>query len=204
MLDTPRLPTLPVIAQFICLRGRPPNCLSDVVLPQPPKRACLSALQEDSRVSKKAKDNNPIIDSPHAFISFKDGNHASIMPDVAMDDSRSAPCLRDLQQHNKVSMDGSVTGKLSYANMAARHPNHTEKSSDSSNFLGDDIVVLEDDYVIDHSGKIHSIKFSNRVHEQIDHSMRNTKIVHQLGRNIIFKTLHTRLLTLWKLIGNIQ
>ncbi|KAL4347760.1 hypothetical protein GQ457_17G013960 [Hibiscus cannabinus] len=88
--------------------------------------------------------------------------------------------------------------------MAARNPSDTGKSSASYTFSKENIVVLEDIYVIDHSGKIPSIKFLDRVHEQIDKSMRNTMIVCLLGRSIGFKILHARLLAIWKLIGNIQ
>ncbi|KAK8579277.1 hypothetical protein V6N12_069605 [Hibiscus sabdariffa] len=159
---TPLLSSLPSTAQFVGPRGRPPDDLPDVVMPQSHER-CSSV---------------------------------SAVVDVAMDDSRPASCLLELQQHNGVPADGSVEWKVSYATMVARNPSNTGKSSASHTFSEDDIVVLEDDYVIAHSGKIPSIKFLNRVHEQIDKSMRNTIIVRLLGRSIGFKTLHARLLAI--------
>ncbi|KAK9027854.1 hypothetical protein V6N11_067676 [Hibiscus sabdariffa] len=154
----------------------------------PLERTGFPASHEDARTTEKAKEDNPSLDSLHDLASFKEGNPVGTVPDVAMDNSQFA------QDHTEVSKDGLVIDKVSYANMAARNTTHPENSSISSNFHVDDIVVLEDDYVVDHSGKIPSIKFSNRVHEQIDHSMRNTKIIRLLGRNIGFKTLHARLL----------
>ncbi|KAK9046437.1 hypothetical protein V6N11_052324 [Hibiscus sabdariffa] len=94
--------------------------------------------------------------------------HESAVADVAMDDPRLASCLLELQQQNGVPADGFVEGKVSYTTMATRNPSNTRKSSASHTFSEDDIVVLEDDYVIDHFGEIPSIKFLNRVHGQID------------------------------------
>ncbi|KAK9045998.1 hypothetical protein V6N11_051901 [Hibiscus sabdariffa] len=82
-------------------------------------------------------------------------------------------------------------GKASYASMAARNNGVSGKSSISSGLSDDYIVVLEDDYVIDHSGTILSIKFSDRVHGQIDITIRNAIIVPLLGRSIGFQTLNT-------------
>ncbi|KAK8676932.1 hypothetical protein V6N13_142491 [Hibiscus sabdariffa] len=123
---TPLLSSLPSTAQFVGPRGRPPDDLPDVVMPQSHER-CSSV---------------------------------SAVVDVAMDDSRPASCLLELQQHNGVPADGSVEWKVSYATMVARNPSNTGKSSASHTFSEDDIVVLEDDYVIAHSGKIPSIKYS--------------------------------------------
>ncbi|KAK8985050.1 hypothetical protein V6N11_082667 [Hibiscus sabdariffa] len=96
-----------------------------------------------------------------------------------------------IPSHIGVFADGSVPNNVSYAAMAGHEPNPHGKSNISSSLSDDDIVVLEDDYVIDQFGKIPSIKFSNHVHEQIDNSMRNTIIVRLLGRSIGFRTLQT-------------
>ncbi|KAL4340504.1 hypothetical protein GQ457_08G008970 [Hibiscus cannabinus] len=49
-----------------------------------------------------------------------------------------------------------------------------------------------------------TIKFSERVHAQIDKSMRNVIIVRLLGRSIGFGTLQNRLHSMWELAGEIQ
>ncbi|KAK8996251.1 hypothetical protein V6N11_076493 [Hibiscus sabdariffa] len=146
MPDNPSFPTLLVTAQSLGPDGRPLNCLPEVVLPQSLEQTCLSDSQEDARISKKAKEDNPSLDSLNV----------------------------SLQNRTEGSKDGLLPGTVSYANMAARNPTSQEKSSDSLNFPKDDIVVLEYDYAIDCFGKIPSIKFSSRVHEQIDHNMQSS------------------------------
>ncbi|KAL4323145.1 hypothetical protein GQ457_11G004460 [Hibiscus cannabinus] len=121
-----------------------------------------------------------------------------------MTESRTAHEFSVLPNRTEGSKEGLLSDTVSYANMAARNPTSPEKSSESLTFPEDDIVVLEDDYTIDRSGKIPAIKFSSRIHEQIDHNMRNTIIVRLLDRNIGFKTMYGRLLMLWKLIGRFQ
>ncbi|KAK8502081.1 hypothetical protein V6N12_012535 [Hibiscus sabdariffa] len=46
------------------------------------------------------------------------------------------------------------------------------------------ILVSDEDCVVDKSGKFPKIKFSERVHQQLDLAMRNVIIVRLLGRNI--------------------
>ncbi|KAK9007325.1 hypothetical protein V6N11_051153 [Hibiscus sabdariffa] len=46
------------------------------------------------------------------------------------------------------------------------------------------VEVLDEDCVIDRTGKFRTIEFSERVHKQIDSTMRNVIIVRLLGRNI--------------------
>ncbi|KAK8681458.1 hypothetical protein V6N13_053861 [Hibiscus sabdariffa] len=67
------------------------------------------------------------------------------------------------------------------------------KSVVSGDFLFDNVMVLDEDYIIDRSGPFSSIKFSNQVHDQIDSNMRNTIIVCLLGQTIGFRTLQSRL-----------
>ncbi|XP_039039738.1 uncharacterized protein LOC120177789 [Hibiscus syriacus] len=68
----------------------------------------------------------------------------------------------------------------------------------------DEIVVLDEDYVIDKSDAFPTIKFSEKVHDQIDKNMRNVIIVRLLGRMIGYKALLNRIQALWKPIGEIQ
>ncbi|KAK8621774.1 hypothetical protein V6N13_081207 [Hibiscus sabdariffa] len=57
-----------------------------------------------------------------------------------------------IPSHIGVFADGSVPNNVSYAAMAGHEPNPHGKSNISSSLSDDDIVVLEDDYVIDHCG----------------------------------------------------
>ncbi|KAL4346395.1 hypothetical protein GQ457_17G004810 [Hibiscus cannabinus] len=99
----------------------------------------------------------------------------------------------------------SGPSRVSYAGMVRRNPNVNGKNAaDSWEWNADDVKVLDDDYVIDRTRPIPSIKFSDRVHDQIDRSMRTTNVVRLLGRSIGFRTLQSRLTALWKLNGNFQ
>ncbi|KAK9030564.1 hypothetical protein V6N11_031986 [Hibiscus sabdariffa] len=175
MSDNPSFPTLSATARSLGPGGRPPDCLSEVVLPQSLERTCLSGSHEDARISKKAKDNNPSLDCLNVSVSSKAGIPIDSVPDVAMAESRPAHEFSELQNRTEGSKEGLLSGTVSYANMAARHPTSPGNSSESLIFPEDDIVVLKDDYAIDCSGKIPSIKILSRIHEQIDHNMRNTE-----------------------------
>ncbi|KAL4332409.1 hypothetical protein GQ457_07G003100 [Hibiscus cannabinus] len=68
----------------------------------------------------------------------------------------------------------------------------------------DEVVVLDEDCLVDESGVFSTIKFSKRVHAQIDKSTQNVIIVRLLGRSIGFGALHNRLNSMWELAGEIQ
>ncbi|KAK8557683.1 hypothetical protein V6N12_009910 [Hibiscus sabdariffa] len=146
MHDTPILPPL-TADQFASPGGRPPDGLPEVVLPQPMKDL--------------------------AVVSFEGENRLREGVDMDMDETLATPGESARQEAVEDSSGGLVEGKESYASMAARNSGVLGKSSTSCGFSDDDIVVLEDDYVIDHSGAIPSIKFSDRVHEQNDKTMQN-------------------------------
>ncbi|KAL4339633.1 hypothetical protein GQ457_08G021450 [Hibiscus cannabinus] len=180
-------------SHFIGPGGRPPDCTPTVVLSQSHESNNFPALVKVSHVSKKAKDVVTGVE-----------NSVSNSPDVTMDDSLLTSELGNQPQQEQTITNGTRLGNVSYTTMASRIPNDKGKMGASSSCSMDDVVILEDDYVIDRSGKIPSIKFSNRIHEHIDNNMRNTVIVRLLGRSIGYKTLHVCLLSLWKLIGDIQ
>ncbi|XP_039002411.1 uncharacterized protein LOC120128862 [Hibiscus syriacus] len=68
----------------------------------------------------------------------------------------------------------------------------------------DSIVVRDEDCSIDSSGPITKISFSERVHDQINQCMKQVLIIRLLDRSMGCKTLLTRVLTLWKLKGELQ
>ncbi|KAE8676710.1 hypothetical protein F3Y22_tig00111582pilonHSYRG00743 [Hibiscus syriacus] len=68
----------------------------------------------------------------------------------------------------------------------------------------DDVVVEEADVIIDTSGQIPSVEFSENVHERIDHSIRRSIIVRLLRRKIGYKMLLDRIQLLWKPKGRLQ
>ncbi|KAE8672984.1 hypothetical protein F3Y22_tig00111832pilonHSYRG00073 [Hibiscus syriacus] len=53
-----------------------------------------------------------------------------------------------------------------------------------SALINDEVSIMEEDIIVDHSGAIPSIQFSNRVHDRIDANVRNAIIVILIGRTI--------------------
>ncbi|KAK8664047.1 hypothetical protein V6N13_083850 [Hibiscus sabdariffa] len=132
MSDNPSFPTLSATARSLGPGGRPPDCLSEVVLPQSLERTCLSGSHEDARISKKAKDNNPSLDCLNVSVSSKAGIPIDSVPDVAMAESRPAHEFSELQNRTEGSKEGLLSGTVSYANMAARHPTSPGNSKSST------------------------------------------------------------------------
>ncbi|KAL4342583.1 hypothetical protein GQ457_08G036530 [Hibiscus cannabinus] len=73
-----------------------------------------------------------------------------------------------------------------------------------TSFTDAEITILDDDVLMDRSGAIPSIQFSNHVHDQVDHNMRNAIIVRLLGRSIGYRSLFSHIQILWKPIGELQ
>ncbi|KAL4386741.1 hypothetical protein GQ457_09G028410 [Hibiscus cannabinus] len=91
-----------------------------------------------------------------------------------------------------------------YAEMLAKSGTMGAAAKRTLNFTEEEVVVLDEDCLIEESGAFSTIKFSERVHAQIDKSMRNVIIVRLLGRSIGFGTLQNRLHSMWELAGEIQ
>ncbi|KAK9042990.1 hypothetical protein V6N11_071342 [Hibiscus sabdariffa] len=68
----------------------------------------------------------------------------------------------------------------------------------------DKVIVLDEDCIISDYEDFPTIKFSNRVHDQIDRNMKNVIIVRLLGRNISYGTLLNRFHAMWKPKGEIH
>ncbi|KAL4386403.1 hypothetical protein GQ457_09G026060 [Hibiscus cannabinus] len=96
---------------------------------------------------------------------------------------------------------------VSYADIVGGLTRGDDKDKDGAEKLPCDpnkVEVLDEDCVIDKSGKFPTIKFSERVHKLIDSNMRNVIIVRLLGRNIGYQTLLNRIYALWKPAGEVQ
>ncbi|KAL4303593.1 hypothetical protein GQ457_10G006750 [Hibiscus cannabinus] len=68
----------------------------------------------------------------------------------------------------------------------------------------DEVEIREEDIIMECAGKIPSIQFSSRVHDQIDNNLRNAIVVRLLGRTIGYKALVNRVNALWKPVGLLQ
>ncbi|KAL4378484.1 hypothetical protein GQ457_02G025250 [Hibiscus cannabinus] len=97
---------------------------------------------------------------------------------------------------------GAAAARPSYARMATKLPqqNSVRRSLNSEN----EIEVLDEDCSVDESGPFPIIRFSNKVHEQIDVCMKQTLIVRLLGKTVGYKALLNRINALWKPVREIQ
>ncbi|KAE8699632.1 hypothetical protein F3Y22_tig00110575pilonHSYRG00018 [Hibiscus syriacus] len=71
-------------------------------------------------------------------------------------------------------------------------------------FSEDEMVILEEDIIMDRSGPVPLICFSDPVHEHIDKNMCNIIMIRLLGRTIGYNTMAKRIYAIWKLVGKIQ
>ncbi|KAL4386393.1 hypothetical protein GQ457_09G029360 [Hibiscus cannabinus] len=81
--------------------------------------------------------------------------------------------------------------------------NSKPKQSTNTNYL-DNVVVHDEDCIVERNGSFPIVRFSERVHDQIDQCMRNVLVLRLLGRNISFKTLLSRIQMLWKPVGEFR
>ncbi|KAL4277875.1 hypothetical protein GQ457_03G022350 [Hibiscus cannabinus] len=105
------------------------------------------------------------------------------------------------KEHERVS-NGNT--RLSYANVVGKSLKTGGFSLDGMELDLHKVVVLDEDCVVNREGQFPTIKFSERVHDQIDSTMRNVIIVHLLGRNIGYQSLLNRIHALWKPSREVQ
>ncbi|KAL4296172.1 hypothetical protein GQ457_12G018930 [Hibiscus cannabinus] len=100
--------------------------------------------------------------------------------------------------------DLNSRGKVTYASMAAIGTTENSNQVPGTGFDSDEVVVLDEDCTMDQSGKYPTIRFSDRVHDKVDWSMRHMIIVRLLGRSIGYKVLLDRIYGLWHPRGELQ
>ncbi|KAL4278534.1 hypothetical protein GQ457_03G023770 [Hibiscus cannabinus] len=89
----------------------------------------------------------------------------------------------------------------SYASKVAGSGN---KAGANQGPFKDEVEIREEDIIMECDGKIPSIQFSSRVHDQIDNNLKNAIVVRLLGRTIGYKALVNRVNALWKPVGLLQ
>ncbi|KAL4284955.1 hypothetical protein GQ457_16G014950 [Hibiscus cannabinus] len=178
--------------------GQPPDPMLQVGLPIVLERSGSPAALEDQRNSKKSRGSGT-----------KQGAIAIVEEDMVMD--TEVEVVSDGSRESAPKNNGGApqqvdptTGKSSYANVVSQGRGRTGSCMGEDVLDPHSVIVLDEDCVISESGDYPSIKFSARVHDQIDRSMRNVVIVRLLGRNISCETLLNRLHALWKPKGEIQ
>ncbi|KAK8509966.1 hypothetical protein V6N11_028973 [Hibiscus sabdariffa] len=78
---------------------------------------------------------------------------------------------------NRDELDPIGTDKVSYVNMVVGSNGLDEDVARVSGFIDKDVIIMQEDIILDQFGFIPSIQFSDRVHDQIDHNMRNALVV---------------------------
>ncbi|KAL4289988.1 hypothetical protein GQ457_14G021980 [Hibiscus cannabinus] len=96
------------------------------------------------------------------------------------------------------------SGKAMYDSMVTKDSNGFGREAYDEELSPDKVIVLYEDYIVSDSGEFPNIKFSNRVHDQIDSNMKNVIIVRLLGLNIGYGTLLNRVHAMWKPKGEIH
>ncbi|KAL4291217.1 hypothetical protein GQ457_14G013430 [Hibiscus cannabinus] len=147
--------------------------------------------QEEQPIIKKNKNEGGIVanfdesamdaevgDGPQRFVP--DGNHVGEKP------------------------DSGVGKSVTYASVTTKLISDGSKPKSTTASIDEEVIILEDDVILNRKEKIPSIQFSNRVHDQVDRSMRNAIIVRLFGRTVGFKTLWSRIHALWKPVGELQ
>ncbi|KAL4309714.1 hypothetical protein GQ457_01G040300 [Hibiscus cannabinus] len=175
--------------------GRPPDGIPEIPPVISLERPSSPSLLEGQSVMKKVRssvDVEEISDGVDMDAEISDGHvregavRTTFLP--------SEPVQRMASQEG----DGA-----SYASKVLEGQNRASASK-LSGFIEQEITIAAEDLKIDNLGPIPSIRFSDRVHDQVDHNMRNSLIVRLLGRSIGFKALQSRILVLWKPVGDIR
>ncbi|KAL4366987.1 hypothetical protein GQ457_05G012790 [Hibiscus cannabinus] len=175
------------------VNGRPPDQVSRVVSGPVLERPGSPLAEEVQRDNKKVRNQGGV-----------DADESVTKMDVETDTGTTENSMRsgDLAKEQvRLSTD---TTRLSYANVVGKSRSKGGFSSDGLELDPHKVVVLDEDCVVDREGKFPTIKFSKRVHDQIDSTMRNVIIVRLLGRNIGYQSLLNRIHALWKPSGDLQ
>ncbi|KAL4335590.1 hypothetical protein GQ457_07G002370 [Hibiscus cannabinus] len=182
----------PALASSL-VNGRPPDQVSRVVSGPVLERPGSPLAKEVQRDNKKVRNQGGV-----------DADESVTEMDVETDTGTTENSMRsgDLAKEQvRLSTD---TTRLSYANVVGKSRSKGGFSSDGLELDPHQVVVLDEDCVVDREGKFPTIKFSKRVHDQIDSTMRNVIIVCLLGRNIGYQSLLNRIHALWKPSGDLQ
>ncbi|KAL4282955.1 hypothetical protein GQ457_16G008840 [Hibiscus cannabinus] len=178
--------------------GRPPDPLVQLEAPIVLERPGSPTALEDQRNPKKSKgsgtEQGVIAIDEEDMVMETDIN-------VVSDGSRESVAKED---EGATQQGDTAIGKTSYASVVSQGIRRAAPGKGEEVLDPNSVVVLDEDCIISDSGEYPSIKFSARVHDQIDRSMRNVVIVRLLGRNIGYGTLLNRLHALWKPKGEIQ
>ncbi|KAK8996043.1 hypothetical protein V6N11_076293 [Hibiscus sabdariffa] len=169
--------------------SRPPDGIPQVSSFQSLERPASPTSLEQQRSSKKSKGNSEIV-SDHDSMTIDDEQIVGlVVVEVAM------------SQHTEAKRDGE---RSTYASKVAANGLAGTGGNGPTGFREDVVTILEDDIILYRNRPIPSIQFSDRVHDQIDHNLKNALIVRLLGQAIGYNVLLSRIHALWKPDGSLQ
>ncbi|KAL4303954.1 hypothetical protein GQ457_10G016280 [Hibiscus cannabinus] len=151
------------------------------------ERPTSPTLLEHQRSSKKSKGNAEMV-----------VDHDS----MTIDDEQTVDqtvVVANMNQTTEGNRDGE---RPTYASKVAANGSASIGGNGTTGFREDVVTILEDAVILDRNRP--SIQFSNRVHDQIDHNLRNALIIRLLGRTIGYNVLLSRIHALWKPVGSLQ
>ncbi|KAL4333656.1 hypothetical protein GQ457_07G010760 [Hibiscus cannabinus] len=175
--------------------GRPPDGISEIPPVISLEHPSSPTLLEGQSVMKKVRSSVDVEEISDGVDMDAEKSDGHMREDVV-----HTPFLPSENVQRMVSQEGD--GAL-YASKVLEGQNRASASK-LSGFIEQEITIAAEDLKIDISDPIPSIRFSDRVHDQVDHNMRNSLIVRLLGRSIGFKALQFRILVLWKHVGDIK
>ncbi|KAL4308775.1 hypothetical protein GQ457_01G007430 [Hibiscus cannabinus] len=178
--------------------GRPPDVAIQLSCPSPLERCRDPGVPKYEPVDKRARNREEVLDTN--MMEVEEGQNEEASDKVGTDLTSGEAVGRE---NDRGPVD-NLTGKESYASMVARNSGSGAVQDGVCDAGSVEIKVSENDYVIDRSGPFPTIKFSDKVHDQIDRNMRNSVIILLLGRKIGFKALLSRIIALWKPFGELQ
>ncbi|KAL4347060.1 hypothetical protein GQ457_17G006600 [Hibiscus cannabinus] len=180
--------------------GQPPD--GNPVLPLPPslERSPSPTPLEGENGSKRVRNN------AYGYGQF---DTVAMETEMNFNDTRDVGEISLLQEMDVADVpkqSDASTGVVdaTYASKVRSNGMNNSRDKNTTDFFDQEIKILVDDIILNTSGSIPSIQFSNRVHDQVDHNIRNSIIVRLLGRSIGFKTLQSHILMLWKPTGTVQ
>ncbi|KAL4291177.1 hypothetical protein GQ457_14G014560 [Hibiscus cannabinus] len=174
--------------------GRPPDDVIQLLCPSPLERCREPGVIECESVDKRACNREEVLDANMMEIEEGQKEEASAEGGTVLTSGEAA---------GRGPVD-NLAGKESYASMVARNSGSGAVQDGVCDAGSVEVKVSESDYVIDRSGPFPTVKFSDKVHDQIDRNMRNSVIIRLLGRKIGFKALLSRIIALWKPFRELQ
>ncbi|KAL4334407.1 hypothetical protein GQ457_07G010750 [Hibiscus cannabinus] len=174
--------------------GRPADNVSSIPKSAIRERLVSPLRMGDGRTIKKGRTEGPLLPSNsemHATAASVE-SHAKIPP------SDADTVIVD------VGIDSATINEIVKDSYASKVKGSMEDVKTLPTFLKDEVTFLDGDIITDCTGKVPSIQFSNRIHDQIDNNLSNGIIVRLLGQAIGYRALVNRVTALWKPICSLH